>query len=145
MGICYWALCACAILARLPILAQVANRLSLHACYLVCTNSFRYLIGWCLTTPIQLLHWVALCRHQLFDLLLFFHRVVLSVVAQDPISEMVRQIQLYSCSCARRRHTGKCGFCHSMQSHQHIYQVMVFILSFAVQGASGDSHLFPQW
>ncbi|KAJ6507971.1 OPT oligopeptide transporter protein-domain-containing protein [Mycena vitilis] len=24
-------------------------------------------------------------------------------------------------------------------------QVMVFILSFAVQGASGDSHLFPQW
>jgi hypothetical protein len=24
-------------------------------------------------------------------------------------------------------------------------QVMVFILSFAVQGASGNSHLFPQW
>ena len=24
-------------------------------------------------------------------------------------------------------------------------QVMVFILSFAVQGAAGDSHLFPQW
>ena len=24
-------------------------------------------------------------------------------------------------------------------------QVMVFILSFAVQGAAGTSHLFPQW
>jgi hypothetical protein len=24
-------------------------------------------------------------------------------------------------------------------------QVMVFILSFAVQGAAGESHLFPKW
>ena len=36
-------------------------------------------------------------------------------------------------------------FTMTSSSQGYTVQVMVFILSFAVQGASGQAHLVPQW
>ena len=70
------------------------------------------------------------------------------MVPTDAAPEMVRQVQLHSRRRCVRFYINEypvkvltCG----RTALDGGTQVMVFILSFAVQGAAGTSHLFPQW
>ncbi len=105
------------------------------------------LCSWSISNQdLQLLHWVALRRHQLVHLLVLLDRVHFPVVPAHSLPQVVRQVQLRSCRCSRRWNTGALTFFDShLDGIDGIFVVMVFLLSFAVFGAAGNSHLFPQW
>ena len=97
---------------------------------------------------LQFLHWCAWRWYQLIGLVFVRCWLFISMVAENSISPLVCEIQLHSRRWLGWRHTGAI---HKYSFHinefllSHALQVMVFILSFAVQGASGNSHLIPQW
>ena len=96
----------------------------------------------------QLFYWLALRGHQFFSLVFVRYRLFISMVDENSLSPLVFQVQLHCCRCFRWWYTGSIhssSIYHDKFYSSYAVQVMVFILSFAVQGASGQAHLIPQW
>jgi hypothetical protein len=92
---------------------------------------------------------LAVCRDKLVVRFILRRRVVLPVVPTHAVPQMVRKVQLHSWRwCVRFYIDVEYRATLLTCSHAALdggTQFMVFILSFAVQGAAGTSHLFPQW
>lgn len=103
-------------------------------------------VGLPLHTHYRLLYRLVVCRHQLIHHVVFPRCLVLAVVLAYTLPQVVRQVQLYP----RRWYVVVPGSLNAPLILHFLAldggtQVMVFILSFAVQGAAGTSHPFPEW
>jgi hypothetical protein len=96
---------------------------------------------------------MALRRRQLVNSYVLFRCLRLAVVPAYALPKVVRQVQLRPCGWSVSRSiesvfSRSFTIAHSPRPFSALdggTQIMVFILSFAVQGAAGDSHNFPQW
>ena len=148
MGVFDWARAAHTILDHVQTLAQTENRLPLHPYDMVHhqfdlswlinntdhdTSSLS--IGWlsvginasalCLFSVGFVSQWWMRTRYPRW-----FAKYNYILAAALDGGTQVRSTLIFLCLASHLNHAG---------------QVMVFILSFAVQGASGKSYLFPQW
>jgi hypothetical protein len=96
-----------------------------------------------------MLHQLVVCRDKLVVRFVLRRCVVLPVVPTHAVPQMVREVQLHSWRRCVRFYVDE-EYCVTVLTCPRTAldggtQFMVFILSFAVQGAAGTSHLFPQW
>lgn len=152
MGVCPWFYCSSTVLARPQKMARLANGLLVHTSYMVSTYMYlgvklpnsdithsSYYIGWlCVGINSSILSYFAIA---------WFSQWYLR-------TRCPRWFNKYNYILG----AGQSGFALDVFcinwfiDHLSTFtaldggtQVMVFILSFAVFGAAGDSHLFPQW